>query len=157
MKSQLTLIIENLIESFDGKPWYGAAVMTKLEAISWNTTNEKKYDEKSIAVLLKHMINWRIFVLKKLQGDASFEIEMDSVTDWTPVQIESEQAWKALQQEAVETQTEILSILNTLDDTILSKQVPGKDYTFKPLLTSIAQHDIYHLGQIAMLNAAQNS
>ena len=157
MKSQLRPIIENLIECFDGKPWYGVSVMEKLEAISWDCINEKKYGNKSIAVLVQHIINWRIFVLKKLEGDANYNIEMDGDMDWTSVHIKNQDEWEGLKQQLIETQTKILSILNAVDDVILLKQVPGKDYTFTPILTSIAQHDIYHLGQIAMLNSEQGS
>jgi len=58
MNSQLKPIIENLIECFDGKPWYGISVMAKLEAISWEKVNEKRYGDKSIAVLVQHILNW---------------------------------------------------------------------------------------------------
>ncbi|MDB4291858.1 DinB family protein [Maribacter sp.] len=157
MPDQLQPIIENLVDCFDGKPWYGVSVMEKLEMISWKRVNDKKYGNKSIAVLVQHIINWRIFVLKKLEGDAAYTIEMDSDTDWTPIQIENQQQWEGLKQQLVNTQTKILSLLHATDDAILSKQVPGKNYTFSPILTSIAQHDIYHLGQIAMLNYEQSS
>ena len=157
MNTQLKAIKENLISCFNGKPWYGISLMEKLNTIDFTKVNQMQYGEKSIAVLVQHIQNWRVFVLKKLEGDAGYEIEMNSTNDWTPVHVENEQEWQALKEQLVDTQTKILAILNELDDSILSKQVPGKDYTFEPLLTSIAQHDIYHLGQIAMLNADQEA
>lgn len=42
-------------------------------------------------------------------------------------------------------------------DVLREQKVPGKKYTFGNVLPSIAQHDIYRLGQIAMLNAMQGS
>lgn len=157
MAGQLQFIIENLIDSFDGKPWYGVSVMKKLEAIPWEKVNDKIYGDKSIAVLVKHIINWRVFVLKKLEGDAAYDLIIDGPTDWTLVHIKGKQDWEKLKQELVDTQTHILSLLNKADDELLSRKVPGKEYTFGKILISIAQHDIYHLGQIAMLNAEKGS
>ena len=157
MSDQLKPIIENLIECFDGKPWYGISVMKKLGAISWEQVNEKKYGEKSIAVLVQHIINWRIFCLKKLQGDARYDLKIDGPTDWTDIHISTEKEWERLKASLKETQTEILAILTNSSDSLLKERVPGKNYTFQKILTSIAQHDIYHLGQIAMLNSDLNN
>jgi uncharacterized damage-inducible protein DinB len=155
MNRQLKSIIQNLEESFDGKPWYGVSVMEKLNSIPWQTVNEEFYGTKSIAVLVQHIINWRVFVLKKLQGDSDYEIEMDSANDWTAIQINSKNEWLLLKVKLQETQDNLTKILSQRTDAILEKQVPGKGYKFLPILNSISQHDIYHLGQIAMLNSAK--
>lgn len=69
MQSELKVITLNLKECFDGKPWYGISVLEKLHSITWQIVNDRTYGAKSIAVLAKHILNWRIFVLKKLAGD----------------------------------------------------------------------------------------
>lgn len=153
MTSELQHIIYNLKECFDGKPWYGVSLMKKLHSIPWEIVNEEKYGSKSIAVLVQHIINWRIFLLKKLDGDIDYDLVIDSVEDWTAVHINNQQEWNALKNDLVDTQTRLLEKLSTATEELLTKQVPGKPYTFLPILTSISQHDIYHLGQIAMLNA----
>jgi len=63
----------------------------------------------------------------------------------------------ALKNRLEETQNQLLRRLSVENDSLLVKKVPGKDYTFEPILTSIAQHDIYHLGQLAMLNSIKQS
>ncbi|MBT8239108.1 MAG: DinB family protein [Croceitalea sp.] len=154
---KLEYIINDLKVCFDGKPWYGDSVMKKLDAVDWQCVNDQDYNNKSIAVLLQHMINWRIFVIKKLQGDAAYDIIIDELNDWTRVQIKNEQEWHLLKQAIRNTQKELLDLLANSTDEILDKKVPGKKYTFGPILQSVAQHDIYHLGQIAMLNAKSKS
>lgn len=154
---KLDYIINDLKECFDGKPWYGDSIMKKLEAVDWRIVNDQDYGNKSIAVLVQHMINWRIFVLKKLQGDADYDIIIDELNDWTQVHIKNEQEWNLLKQEIRNTQNKILEYLSAFTDDLLAKKVPGKKYTFGPILQSIIQHDIYHLGQIAMLNAKNKS
>ena len=153
MAEQLKSIISNLEDCFDGKPWYGDSVMKKLNQINWEIVNEKIYGNKTIAVLLKHMINWRVFVLKKLEGDVVFNIVIDGENDWDEVHIANQEEWNALLQDLRTTQQNLLQNLALETDGLLNQKVPGKEYTFGPILTSIAQHDIYHLGQIAMLNS----
>ena len=154
---KLEYIISDLKECFDGKPWYGDSVMKKLDAVDWRIVNDQDYSNKSIAILLQHMINWRIFVLKKLLGDADYDIIIDELNDWTQIHIKNQQEWNAMKQDIRDTQIKILEHLNSCTDELLEKRVPGKKYTFGPILQSIAQHDIYHLGQIAMLNAKTKS
>lgn len=157
MKDKLEYIINDLKECFDGKPWYGDSVLKKLNAVKWQFANEKVYGDKSIAILLQHIINWRIFVIKKLQGDVAYDIIIDELNDWTPRKVNSEQEWEQMLQEILNTQNEILELLSHKNDELLDELVPGKKYTFGPILQSVSQHDIYHLGQIAMLNAEANS
>lgn len=153
MASELEHIIYNLKDCFDGKPWYGISMMEKLDTIPWEIVNEEKYAKKSIAVLVQHIINWRIFLLKKLDGDEVYDLKIDSVEDWTDIRINNQQDWDKLKLQLRETQSSLLEKLANATEALLEKQVPGKKYTFLPILTSISQHDIYHLGQIAMLNA----
>ena len=155
MARKLEFIINDIKECFDGKPWYGDSVMKKLEAIDWRIVNNQVYGDKTIAILLQHIINWRIFVIKKLQGDAFYDIIIDTLNDWTPQQVNNEQEWQLMLLKIRDTQKEILELLANRSDDLLDELVPGKKYTFGPILQSVSQHDIYHLGQIAMLNSGR--
>ena len=155
MARKLEFIINDIKECFDGKPWYGDSVMKKLEAIDWRIVNNQVYGDKTIAILLQHIINWRIFVIKKLQGDAFYDIIIDTLNDWTPQQVNNEQEWQLMLLKIRDTQKEILEQLANRSDDLLDELVPGKKYTFGPILQSVSQHDIYHLGQIAMLNSGR--
>ncbi len=153
MGDQLGYIVTDLKECFDGQPWYGDSVMKKLDSIDWRIVNDQNYGSKSIAVLLQHIIYWRIFVLKKLQGDSEYDIIIDGPTDWLEIIINSKREWAQLKLNIQETQKDILAFLSNCTDELLEQRVPGKDYTFGPILRSVSQHDLYHLGQIGMLNA----
>lgn len=157
MKNQLEIIIHNLQECFDGKPWYGIPVMEKLNAIPWQIVNDQTYGSKSIAVLVQHIMNWRIFVLKKLEGDEKYNIVIDGENDWDEIRIKSQEDWGTLKTKLEHTQADLIKALTNQSDELLEQKVPGKTYTFGPILTSISQHDVYHLGQIAMLNAMHKS
>ena len=153
MSANLESILSNLKSSFDGQPWYGISMMEKLNQIPWKIVNEKTYGSKTIAVLVQHIINWRVFVIKKLEGDLKFNIVIDGENDWDTVDIQSQEEWDILKRKLQITQDSLLRKLSEVTDELLHEKVPGEAYTFGPILTSIAQHDIYHLGQIAMLHA----
>ena len=153
MDTQIKELSHCLQTSFGGKPWYGTSVMEKLESIDWRLVNDGLSGSRSIAVLLQHMINWRIFVLKKLEGDAAYDIVIDGPNDWTEIHIGDQHAWERLKKELQDTQKDLLNLLNSASDALLVQKVPGKDYRFGPILSSVAEHDIYHLGQIALVYA----
>lgn len=148
---KIATIIHDLEECFDGRPWYGDSLMGKLDSLDWQYVNERRYGKKSIAVLVRHILNWRVFVLKKLEGDFEYDLVIDGPNDWTQVNITTKEEWEGLKSELKQTQEDILGILSNSSDDLLEQKVPGKKYTFGNVLPSIAQHDIYHLGQIAML------
>jgi len=108
MASELEHIINNLKECFDGKPWYGISMMEKLNVIPWEIVNDEKYESKSIAVLVQHIINWRIFLLKKLEGNAYYDLKIDSPEDWSEAYIKDQQEWDAFKIMLVETQENLL-------------------------------------------------
>jgi uncharacterized damage-inducible protein DinB len=153
MHGQIKKLTHNLETVFDGNPWYGIPIMKKLESIDWQLVNDRPSGSRSIAVLLQHMINWRIFVLKKLQGDTTYDIIIDGPNDWTEIHIGDKQGWDRLKKELQVTQKDLLDILNSASDALLVQKVPGKDYRFGPILDSVAQHDMYHLGQIALIDS----
>ncbi len=154
---QINAIISNLQDVFEGEPWYGTSVMQKLETIDWQIVNEKKYGTKSIAVLLGHMISWRVFVLKKLQGDEAFTIEIDNHSDWPNIHIATANEWGELLEELRATQRILLALLVEQTDAFLEQKIPGKNDNFRFLMEGIIQHDVYHLGQIALLNSMLGS
>lgn len=144
-------IAQHLKNCFDGKPWYGISVMEKLDSIPWEVVDNQRYGSKSIAVLVQHMINWRVFVLRKLRGNKDFDIEINGSMDWSKVQIENNQEWQAQKKELIHTQMEIIQALTSHGDVFLKEIVPGRDYDFEYLVNGISDHDTYHLGQIALI------
>ena len=75
-------------------------------------------------------------------------IENDSEEDWpTPL----DHSYKQVLKEFDETQEKITILLKSKDRTWLSTMVPGTKFTFETLMRGIVDHDIYHIGQIALL------
>ncbi|OEK06036.1 hypothetical protein A8C32_18545 [Flavivirga aquatica] len=148
-------LIDKLIESFEGTPWFGDALMIKLNMLDYKLVNETLVNSNnSIAIIVQHIINWRIFVLEKLEGNQFFDIEMNSKNDWTKITIQNKKEWDELLNKLTSTQNKLIKTLKTQNnDKLLKNMVSGRTYNFEYLIEGIIQHDIYHLGQIGLLYA----
>jgi hypothetical protein len=99
------------------------------------------------------MISWRVLAVRKLLGDADFNIVLNSADDWPDIHVATEKEWIALIAELQETQEKLIHLLSRREDGFLDTKVPGKEENFEVLLRGISEHDIYHLGQIGLLYA----
>lgn len=153
-KNNIDRLTDTLNKVFNGAPWYGISVAKKLRHIDWEVVNIMPNGySKSIATVVKHMVNWRVFALNKLRGDIDFDIEIDSAQDWPRITITSEVEWQELKSELWKTQEGLITALANSDRGFLKKLVPGRAYDFEYLIEGIVQHDIYHLGQIGTIYA----
>lgn len=145
-------LIFKLQESFDGRPWFGESLMAKLNSVDFNKVNVRPLpSQNSISRLVQHIINWRLFVIKKLQGDREFDIQQNDTNDWTDVQINNDQDWNKLITKLQDTQQEITNFLSSKNNAFLTQQVSGRQYDYQYLIEGLVQHDIYHLGQIGLV------
>lgn len=152
MKNELNDLISKLDESFQGRPWFGDSLMRIINSVDFQLVNARPSGtQNSIARLVQHIINWRIFVIKKLERDAVFDIKRNDSNDWSEIEIRNEKEWRDLLQALQESQEKIKEILKTNDPSLLTNTVPGREYDYHYLIEGIIQHDIYHLGQIALV------
>ncbi len=153
MNTLITQLIQSMRSTFSEQPWYGESVLQKLRSIDHGLVNRKVQGSNSIGGLVAHMIQWRKFAIEKLQGNESFDITLNTASDWPAIQVDDHTSWLDLLQQLEQTQEEILALLVSLNDDFLKEKTPGKDYNNLELLEGIIQHDVYHLGQIGVLNS----
>ena len=151
-RSEIERLIRNASDSFDGKPWYGTSTQSILSMIPYEKVNTVPPGfKKSIAIILRHMLAWRLFTIAKLGGEADYRIPEDSVQNWNYAGVENKKQWEQLLRDLQESQARLVSTLNGLSDTDLDTPVPGSTYNKDYLIRGIIQHDTFHLGQIALL------
>lgn len=155
MKEKTTELIRLLSETFEGDPWYGHSLMRKLENVPYVIGYKTCIPEShNVAQIVGHLISWKNFVLEKLKNNEAFEIVIDSEDDWPHIEVHCKEDWENLKKELVAAQFGIYEILNgKTDDSYLEEKVCGRDYNFEYLLKGISQHDIYHLGQIGLIES----
>ncbi|HEV7349520.1 DinB family protein [Telluribacter sp.] len=149
-------IIDLINDTYESEQaWHGPSVVEVLRGVSPRMAESKlTSNTHSIAEIIFHMTTWRIFAVRKLQGDAAFDITTKE-KNWKTFPIVDELEWETLQMELSLSQEELVSeIEKKKDDSYLEEIVPGRDYTYYTMIHGLIQHDLYHAGQISLLKKA---
>lgn len=136
--------------AFHGGSWHGPSVLENVKDIKPKTAGNRQKGIHTIAELVYHMTTWRIFALKKIQGEAEFDIKTEK-QNWGNLKEIDEFEWETLQMELTLSHDELMSSLEDKTDNFLIEIVPGSEYDFYTLLHGIINHDLYHNGQIGIL------
>ncbi len=148
---ELERIIENIDTVFRGDAWHGPSVMEIINSLPIDIVDTKQgFSKRTIAELIFHMVAWRKFIIEKLRDNIEFSLKSD-VENWGTPDQTSKQNWKYLVSDLQETHKQLIELLGTEDDSLLSTRVAGEFYDFYKLLTGLMQHDTYHLGMIWVL------
>lgn len=151
---EVAYLVKQLEGIYNGIPWYGEAITKILEGVDFEMAIAKlQGGTHSIYELIDHILSWKIYVLRKLEGDEKYELEFRGPEDWKVFQGLSPEDWSALLQRYYEVQLQIVKVLEMKKEDELAVIVPGKTYNFRFLLHGMIQHDLYHMGQISMLKS----
>src|SRR5579862_410625 len=147
--SEAALIADQLHRAFYGEAWHGPALMELLQDIDAKTAAAKPLaDVHSIWELVLHVAAWDGAGVKRLGGHKS---QLKGKHNFPPVPEPTEIAWKQAVRHTTETHELLVGTVKGLSDKRLRDRVPGKRYDFYHMLHGIAQHELYHAGQIAIL------
>lgn len=146
MEIEIKNIHDLLRRTFEKHAWHGPAVKEVLESITPEQAQKRLPDSHSIIELVTHMTAWKVFVVKKLQGDLEYKVDEEmnfpAATDWT----------KAVD-ELDKSQAKLLEAVKVFDSARLHDLVPHNPhkYSFHTLIHGIIHHDLYHAGQIVLI------
>lgn len=137
---------------YNGSPWYGKPLMEVIAMANPATVFSKPHPGAHSAwEITKHLLAWREVLVKRLNGDTNAGIEVNSADDWTPVPGQPQAAaWEALVKDLEKNQRELIKGLGHWEDAALDQDFVGSGYTLRTHLNGQIQHDIYHIGQIAL-------
>ncbi len=151
IENQLTQRIKGLMNAgFHGGAWHGPSVLESLKNLTPKEASFKAPGIHTIAELIYHITSWRIFTLKRLQGDSEYQIDTDK-KNFGPTDKVDQFELETLLMELSLSHDELLKEMDNQKDGMLDTIVPGSEYTYYTLLHGIIQHDIYHTGQIILL------
>ena len=146
MQHEIENICDLLKRTFEKNAWHGPAVKEVLEDITVEQSTLKFHGTHSIGELVAHMTAWRTFVTRKLQGDNDYkvtdEMNFPTLTNW------------AMAKAALDaSQGKLLEAIAIFDPARLHEKVShtNYNYSFYTLLHGIIHHDLYHVGQIAII------
>lgn len=152
MASESELIADQLRRAFYGDAWHGPALMELLEDVDAKTAAAKSLaDVHSIWELVLHVAAWDGAGVKRLGGR---KCQLKGTQNFPLVPTPTEAEWKKAVKHVKETHDLLVETVAGLPDRQLRDTVPGKRYDFYHMLHGIAQHELYHAGQIAILKKA---
>ena len=148
---EILAIIHNLQSVWSGTPWFGKPVKEILtglpEHIAFNKPNNASY---SAIELVYHLHAWASFCLHRVAKETGKGLITTEAENW-PVVNPAPHAWQQAINALEKVQQDLITLLATKDDSFLDETVDFRKYNFRFLLNGLAQHNIYHAGQIAYL------
>jgi uncharacterized damage-inducible protein DinB len=150
-------LIDALVRAHDGTPWHGPSRadvlrdVTAAEAV-WRPVAEAH----SIWAIVLHMRSWTREVLRRAQGGVPAEPEDG---DWPAVPEPADaEAWRATLDSLEASHAALRTFVASMDEDGRAARVedrpwdpPGHAITQRAMIRSLAEHDVYHTGQLALL------
>lgn len=144
--------ISQLESLFNGQPWLDETLLKKTGSLTSEQAFQRPYPPvHSAAEILAHLIAWRQVLIKRLEGNYDYQIQMQSAQDWPSLEQLQALGWNTLQQELISNQTRLIELLSQQSDEVLAIPYNDQGHTFEYLINGIIQHDLYHLGQIGLV------
>lgn len=151
---EAALIADQLRRAFYGEAWHGPALIELLADVDACTAAARPLpNAHSIWELVLHIAAWDNAAMVRLDGK---KCQPAGSENFPPVSKVTQAAWRKAVAAAKRTHDRLVNVVAGLPDSRLRDRVPGKRYDFSHMLNGIAQHELYHAGQIAILKKAQS-
>ena len=148
--SDAARIAEQLRNAFEGNAWHGPALLELLKDVDSATAASHPLPEThSIWELVLHIAAWDEAVNCRIVERRALQLK--AAKNFPPVPDKSAAAWKNAVAHLKKTHADLVKTAAGLSDRRLSERVPGKKYNIRFMLDGVAQHELYHAGQIAIL------
>jgi uncharacterized damage-inducible protein DinB len=145
-------IAEQLRRAFEGDAWHGPALLELLQDLDATTAAAKPLPKAhSIWELVLHIAAWDEAASRRLAGE---KWQPQGTANFPLVTKPTEAAWRKAVAYAKRTHDVLIKTVAALPESRLGERVPGKKYDFYHMLHGVAQHELYHAGQIAILKKA---
>jgi uncharacterized damage-inducible protein DinB len=152
-RSESALIADQLRRAFEGDAWHGPALLELLRDVNAATAAAKPLpDAHSIWELALHIAAWDGAAIRRMAGE---KIQLTGTANFPTVPKPTEAAWCKAVAQVKRTHDALIKTVAALPESRLRERVPGKKYDFYHMLHGVAQHELYHAGQIAILKKAQ--
>ena len=150
---------QSLSNVLSGQPWYGRPIYDIIEEVSFEAAYEKVPGAShTIAEIVLHMISWTEEVMDRMNG---MNAQTPTSGDWPETGTPDEQKWQNYVSDLKLVNVNLLGIIQNFpeenwNDQINDERESEPVTTYKELITGFIQHQVYHAGQIAILNKIIN-
>lgn len=152
MDKKLTHLQSRFSTVYNGNPWYGESIITILKNVIPEQASVKLAGTANSPVeILSHILAWRIFLKKRLDGEKRYDVNKESSFRWESYGKTPAEAWNYMLRKLDENQKQVLALFSNMKPEQLNEAVSGRSYSIRDLIEGVIQHDIYHLGQINLI------
>ncbi len=152
MNSEIQLLLQMIDEAFEKKAWHGANLKGSIRGITaeqalWRA----KRNRHNIAEIIIHCAYWKYIVRRRITGKERGSFPLKG-SNW--IQRNSPYSEKKLKEDITllkQTHKELRKAIAFMNPKELEKFPKGSTFTNRTTLYGIAQHDVYHAGQIQLL------
>jgi uncharacterized damage-inducible protein DinB len=149
-------IRDQLDRAFYGDPWCGPSLLSVLDGVSAEQAARRIPGlAHSIWEIVVHVAGWQGVVARRITGEPVAE---PTDGDWPSVNDSSDSAWRQALETLRATHVRLGKALDSLDESRLDQRIgDNRDPSMESGMTiyanlhGIAQHAMYHAGQIALL------
>lgn len=149
---------QKLLTVWNGEPWYGSSSSTIFRGVTApEALAHPLPGAQSIWETLLHMTAWTEETTSRMNGGESKNPDRG---DWPAVKGSTHEEWMAAQGELLTARKALLESIEKAHEESLFLQVPkasGTGATRADTVNGLADHDVYHLGQIALLKKSLKS
>lgn len=150
-------LLDALRRAHDGQPWHGPS---RAEVLRDVTAAEAAYrpspTSHTLWEVVLHMRSWTEEVLRRAHGAVP---EDPANGDWPPMPARADEAaWRDTLQSLDAAHAALLRYVARMDDAARAARVaprvgepPESGITQRAMIRSLAEHDVYHTGQLATL------
>ncbi|HET9066532.1 MAG TPA: DinB family protein [Gemmatimonadales bacterium] len=132
---------------FSGEPWHADALMAILAGISATQAGWRpRAGVHCILELVEHLTLWKHVVRARVDGDPMADA---NDRDWPTTAAQAE--WSEALDRLVAAHHALVGRIRSLTDAELDALVPGRSIAMRQMLHGVIYHDVYHAGQIRLL------
>ncbi len=150
-------IADELVRAHHGEPWHGSSARSVLAGVTAVQAAARPIpNAHTIWELVLHASGWRREAARRLDGGAP---ALPAAGDWPPMPAATtEAAWRRALDDFDAAHRELAAAVSRIAPSRLDELVGGEPsrelgsgVSCYVMLHGVAQHDAYHLGQVALL------
>ncbi|MGH9943911.1 MAG: DinB family protein [Pyrinomonadaceae bacterium] len=154
--TEIERIADQLERAFRADAWCGPSLLEALSGVTAARAAARPFPQaNSIWEIVLHATGWKGVVRERLAGRAA---RMPVEGDWPDIEGTNEAAWQATLERLQASHDELMISVRCLTDGQLNEMLlseaareTGGGVSCYVTLHGVAQHDLYHAGQISLL------
>jgi len=146
---------QELNKVLSGQPWYGSPIYDILGQVTFETAYEKPAKGgHTIAEIILHMLSWTEEVMDRLNEKPA---GLPLSGNWPETGAPDEQKWPIWIDDLKLVNVNLVKTIRNFpedkwNEPIIDERGDEPVTTYKELVEGFIQHQVYHAGQIALLN-----